>query len=111
LLSIIQYDKIKLDNMNIYLHSLFEKYKLSEKDRYEISQIYWFLPIDKKQNLLQNFELVAAKIIKIEKTLELEKEILIWNSVERIKNSILANRKQKIDAHIKKEIDLLKGEI
>lgn len=111
MLSIIQYDKIKLDNMNIYLHSLFEKYKLSEKDRYEISQIYWFLPIEKKQNLIQNFGLVAAKIIKIEETLELEKEILIWNSVERIKNSILENRKQKIDAHIKKEIDLLKGEI
>lgn len=111
MLSIIQYDKIKLDNMNIYLHSLFEKYKLSEKDRYEISQIYWFLPIEKKQNLIQNFGLVSAKIIKIEETLELEKEILIWNSVERIKNSILENRKQKIDAHIKKEIDLLKGEI
>ncbi|MDD3145647.1 MAG: hypothetical protein PHV23_06105 [Candidatus Gracilibacteria bacterium] len=97
--------------MNIYLHSLFEKYKLSEKDRYEISQIYGFLPIEKKQNLIENFELVAAKIIKIEETLELEKEILIGNSVERIKNSILENRKQKIDAHIKREIDLLKGEI
>ncbi|MDD2907090.1 MAG: hypothetical protein PHH98_00470 [Candidatus Gracilibacteria bacterium] len=97
--------------MNIYLESLFEKYKISEKDRYEISQIYFLLPDAKKQNLIQNFEEIAAKIVKIEQTLELEKEILIGSSIERIKNSILEKRKQKLDANIKKEIDLLKGEI
>lgn len=97
--------------MNEYLKTLFDKYKLSEKDRYEILQIYSFLSDDKKQNLINNFEFVALKIQKIEKTLELEKEILIWNSVERVRNSILEKRKQKIDEQIKKEIDLLKGEI
>lgn len=97
--------------MNEYLKTLFEKYKLSEKDRYEILQIYSFLSDDKKQNLINNFEFVVLKIKKIEQTLELEKEILIWNSVERVRNSILEKRKQKIDEQIKKEIDLLKGEI
>jgi len=97
--------------MNEYLKTLFEKYKLSEKDRYEILQIYSFLSDDKKQNLINNFETVVLKIQKIEKTLELEKEILIWDSVERVRNSILEKRKQKIDEQIKKEIDLLKGEI
>jgi len=97
--------------MNAYLQTLFEKYKLSDKDRYEILQIYTFLPDDKKQNLISNFEFIVLKIKKIEQTLELEKEILIWNSVERVRNSILEKRKQKIDEQIKKEIDLLKGEI
>jgi len=63
--------------MNIYLETLFKKYRLSEKDRYEILQIYTFLPEEKKQNLINNFEFVVLKIQKIEKTLELEKEILI----------------------------------
>jgi len=63
--------------MNIYLETLFKKYRLSEKDRYEILQIYTFLPEEKKQNLINNFEIVVFKIQKIEKTLELEKEILI----------------------------------
>ncbi len=97
--------------MNAYLQKLFEKHRLSEKDKYEILQIYTFLSEEKKQNLINNFEFVVLKIQKIEKTLELEKEILIWNSVERVRNSILEKRKQKIDEQIKKEIDLLKGEI
>ncbi len=97
--------------MNAYLQKLFEKHKVSEKDKHEILQIYTFLPDEKKQNLINNFEFVVLKIQKIEKTLELEKEILIWNSVERVRNSILEKRKQKIDEQIKKEIDLLKGEI
>jgi len=63
--------------MNIYLEKLFERYRLSEKDRYEILQIYTFLPEDKKQNLINNFETIVYKIQKIEQTLELEKEILI----------------------------------
>ncbi|MDD3794235.1 MAG: hypothetical protein PHI37_05450 [Candidatus Gracilibacteria bacterium] len=97
--------------MNIYLETLFKKYKISDKDRYEILQIYTFLPEEKKQNLINNFEIVVYKIQKIEKTLELEKEILIGDSVERVRQAVLQNRKKTIDEQIKKQIDLLKGEI
>jgi hypothetical protein len=97
--------------MNIYLETLFKKYRLSEKDRYEILQIYTFLPEEKKQNLINNFEAIVFKIQKIEKTLELEKEILIWDSVERVRQAVLQNRKKTLDEQIKKQIDLLKGEI
>lgn len=97
--------------MNIYLEKLFERYKLSEKDRYEILQIYTFLPENKRQNLINNFEVIVFKIQKIEQTLELEKEILIWDSVERVRQAVLQNRKKTLDEQIKKQIDLLKGEI
>ena len=97
--------------MNIYLETLFERYRLSEKDRYEILQIYTFLPEDKKQNLINNFESVFYKIQKIEQTLELEKEILIWDSVERVRQAVMDNRKKVLDEQIKKQIDLLKKEV
>lgn len=97
--------------MNIYLETLFERYRLSEKDRYEILQIYTFLPEDKKQNLINNFESVVYKIQKIEQTLELEKEILIWDSVERVRQAVMDNRKKVLDEQIKKQIDLLKKEV
>lgn len=103
--------KYNQKKMNIYLETLFKKYKISDKDRYEILQIYTFLPEEKKQNLINNFEIVVYKIQKIEKTLELEKEILIWDSVERVRQAVLQNRKKTIDEQIKKQIDLLKGEI
>lgn len=97
--------------MNIYLETLFERYRLSEKDRYEILQIYTFLPEDKKQNLINNFESVVYNIQKIEQTLELEKEILIWDSVERVRQAVMDNRKKVLDEQIKKQIDLLKKEV
>ena len=40
--------------MNTQLEKLFIQHSLSQKDRYEISQIYALLPNTKQQNLLQN---------------------------------------------------------
>lgn len=97
--------------MNIYLETLFDRYNLSEKDRHDILQFFTFLSDDKKQNLINNFEIVVYKMQKIEKSLELEKEILIWDSVERVSQAVMQNRKKFLDEQIKKQIDLLKGEI
>lgn len=97
--------------MNTYLETLFEKHKVSKKNRYEIEQMYMILPDEKKKNLIKNFETFLAKFIYIEKSIEDEKEILIWDSVERIRNSILQKRKIELDQKIKNEINLLKGEL
>ncbi len=97
--------------MNIRINTLFEKYNVSNKNRYEIEQIYSIMPAYKQKQLLNNFELFLTKFKYIEDTINTEKEILLWDSVERIRNSILKNRKNKIDEHIKNEINLLKGEL
>ncbi len=74
-----------LKNMNTHLEKLFEKYNISEKDRYDINQIFWLLPLDKKQNLLNNFERLSFKIEQINKEINLERRILVWDLFEDIK--------------------------
>jgi len=63
--------------MNIYLEKLFEKYNLSPKDRYDISQIYSLLPVEKQKNLMNNFEVLAYRIKQIEEQVHNERDILI----------------------------------
>ena len=70
--------------MNVFLEKLFEKYSVSEKDIYDIRQIYELLPPDKKQNLLDNFESLVIKLKKIEEEIELEREILFWDIISDI---------------------------
>ncbi|MDR1945140.1 MAG: hypothetical protein LBQ59_03555 [Candidatus Peribacteria bacterium] len=55
MLSIILYDIINIEKMNTYLTRLFDKYNVSDRNKYEILQIFSLLPDDKKQNLLDNF--------------------------------------------------------
>jgi len=71
--------------MNTQLKTLFDKYKISEKDRYEINQIFSFIDSEKKQKILANFELLAQKIQKIEEEIILEQSILLDNIIPDIK--------------------------
>jgi hypothetical protein len=63
--------------MNTQLEKLFAQYYLSQKDQYEIRQIYNLLPIHKQHNLLQNFPILAMKLNKIQEELREEREILV----------------------------------
>jgi len=71
--------------MNTVLLKLFEQYELPEKDRYEISQVYNFLPEEKKQRLLRNFKIFIQKINKFREQLQKEKEILVGKTIEEIR--------------------------
>lgn len=88
--------------MNTQLEKLFIQYSISEKDRYEINQIYDLLPNTKQEKVLQNFPILAAKFHKIEEDLREERELLIGSKVEEIRNKILQNRKMKIQHKIEK---------
>lgn len=93
--------------MNTYLKILFEKYNISEKNRYEINQIYILLSDEKKQNLLKNFKFLAKKVNKIEKSISVEKSILIWDAVERIKATILDKREVENDNKIENKNEII----
>lgn len=97
--------------INTQLEKLFEKYDFSKKDRYEISQIFSLLTEERKQKLLKNFDEFAFSVYKINSDIEIEKEILIWDSVEKIRDSILEERKKTVDESTKRQIDILKNEI
>jgi len=72
--------------MNTRLELLFEKNNISPKDRYEINQIFWLLPSNKQQNILNNFDQMIFKFDQINKEINLERRILIWDLFEDIKS-------------------------
>lgn len=74
--------------MNTLLLKLFDEYKISDKDRYEISQIFNIIDNEKKQKILANFEKLAQKIKKIEEDIMLEQNILLDNILPDIKKLI-----------------------
>jgi predicted Zn-ribbon and HTH transcriptional regulator len=71
--------------MNTKLKTLFEKYDISDKDCYEINQIFNIVDNEKKHKILVNFELLAKKIKKIEEEIILEQSILLDNILPDIK--------------------------
>jgi len=72
--------------MNTMLQKLFEWSNLLEKDKYEINQIFFLLPADKQQNILDNFHVLAFKLKQMHKEIELERRILVWDIFSDIKN-------------------------
>ena len=89
---------INIVNMNVLLEKYFEKYWLSQKDRYEINQIFQLLPPEKKQDVLDNFENLVFKIRKLQEDIKIEQEILIWDAVSKIRNAIeIAKLKQHLN--------------
>jgi len=90
--------------MNTRLELLFEKHKISQKDKYEINQIFWLLPFSKQQNILDNFDKLISKFNKINKEINIEREILIWDEVNNIKNIILNSRINNEREELRKEL-------
>lgn len=95
-------------NMNTQLEKLFSQYNLSEKDKYEIRQIYSLLPLHKQRNLVDNFDELAIKLQKIEEEIKSERDLLIWDEVDNIRQLILARRESKMT---KSQISDLQKEI
>ena len=102
----MNYDNINLylNYMNTRLELLFKNYNISEKNRYEINQLFQLLPSYKKQNLLNNFEVLASRFSEIEEEINTERSILIWNEVENIKNLIIEGRINKEKEELRREI-------
>ena len=72
--------------MNTQLQKLFEGSNLSDKDKFEINQIFELLPPDKKQNLLNNFDILAFRIEQMQREIELERRILVWDIFRDVKD-------------------------
>lgn len=82
------YYEYLLEKMNIKLEMLFEEYHVWEHDRYEINQIFEFLPLEKKKNLLNNFGQLAKKLHTIHENIKIEQEILIVDVLSDVKFAI-----------------------
>jgi hypothetical protein len=97
--------------MNTQLNKLFVQYSLSEKDQYEIKQIYALLPTHKQNNLLQNFWNIASRLIQIEEEIREEREILVDTALIKIENTIELVKKELMSSENQKKINSLKEEL
>ncbi len=80
------------ESMNVLLEKLFEKYDISEKDRYEILQMFQIMSDHKKARLLNNFETLAKKIEKISSDIVIEQGILLDCILPEIQKIVLAKK-------------------
>lgn len=91
--------------MNTYLEKLFDTFEISQKDRFEIRQIYSFLPDYKKKNLLENFESLANYLKFSHNEMLREQEILLWKIVSNIENEVKQIWKNILKTRVKEALD------
>lgn len=91
--------------MNVLLEKLFESYDISPKDRYEIRQIYSFLPDYKKKNLLDNFEWLANYLKLSHNEMIREQELLLWKIVSNIESEVHQIGKNILKSRVKEALD------
>ncbi len=74
--------------MNVLLEKLFEQYGISEKDRFEILQMFQIMSDSKKHLLLNNFEKLSKRIEKISNDIIIEQGILLDSILPEIKKIV-----------------------
>lgn len=75
--------------MNIKLEQLISQTsELSPKDIYEIRQMFMVFDNDKKQSIINNWDIIVWKIVKIKDDLKQQQEILLWKAIENIELKI-----------------------
>jgi len=82
--------------MNVHLEKLFAKYNLWYKDCYEISQIYQFLPPNKRQNLIDNFETIVGSIQNLRQEIWMEQEVLLGETLSNIEEKVSQIQKDQV---------------
>jgi adenylate kinase family enzyme len=82
---------------------------LSDKDRYEIRQIFSIMPDEKKQNILDNFPRIIASIELIKEDLRETQEILLWRAISNIENAIKGAKNKGIKNWTSSSINELKN--
>ena len=82
--------------MNVLLEKLLENDLLTEKDRYEVRQIFQVVDDRKKQNILNNFDKILSGIAQIKIEMREQQEILLGKAVSNIERALRQARNNGI---------------
>ena len=97
--------------MNVILENLLQNELLSDKDRFEIRQIFDVVSDDKKQNIINNFDKILIWIAIIKKELREQQEILLWKAIANIEKALKTARNNGIKKGTTSSIETLKQTI
>lgn len=95
--------------MNVVLEKLFKEYDISPKDRYEIRQIYSFLPVYKKRNLIENFDALASFLKISHNEMIKEQELLLWKIVSNIEIEVKQIWKNMLKSKVREALNIVKN--
>jgi len=75
--------------MNSRLEQLIkESTLLSPKDIYEIRQMFNIFDTNKKINMLNNWDNMISRIVRLKEWMRKEQEILLWKAIDSIEKQI-----------------------
>jgi hypothetical protein len=84
------------NNINVAFEDMLNTCNLSEKDRYEIRQIFYMLSPKKQQNIINNFNIMVERINKFKQDIEEQQKILLEKAAEKLDDIVLQTEKENI---------------
>lgn len=97
--------------MNTQLERLLQNELLTEKDRYEIRQIFEVMDLKQQLNILANFDTILLGIAQIKADLREQQEILLWKAISNIERALRIAKTNGIKNATSDSIQTLKYKI
>jgi hypothetical protein len=83
-------------SINIAFEDMLKTCGLSDKDRYEIRQIFYMLSPQKQQNIISNFNIMVDRINKFKEDIEEQQKILLKTAASKLDDIVLQTQKENI---------------
>jgi hypothetical protein len=83
-------------SINIAFEDMLKTCGLSDKDRYEIRQIFYMLSPKKQQNIINNFNIMVDRINKFKEDIEEQQKILLETAASKLDDIVLQTQKENI---------------
>lgn len=93
------YDNINVvmdKSINVAFEDMLKTCNLSEKDRYEVRQIFYMLSPKKQQNIINNFNIMVDRINKFKKDIEEQQKYLLEKAAKKLDDIVLQTEKENI---------------
>ncbi len=96
--------------INVAFEDMLKTCGLSDKDRYEIRQIFYMLSPQKQQNIINNFNIMVDRINKFKEDIEEQQKILLETAASKLDDIVLQTQKENIIWETCEFLDWMKQE-
>lgn len=83
-------------SINIAFEDMLKTCGLSDKDRYEIRQIFYMLSAHKQHNIINNFNIMVDRINRFKDDIEEQQKILLEKAASQLDDIVLQTEKENI---------------
>gem|GEM_PF-6358690 len=83
-------------SINVAFEDMLKSCSLSDKDCYEIRQIFYMLSRQKQQNIINNFNIMVDRINKFKEDIEEQQKILLESAASKLDDIVLQTQRENI---------------